>query len=64
MNIELFNSDLTTLPKADFKVLIDQLEEAMHDLLKQGNMIKAMQLNKLLGDCIDIYQFRFIPLNN
>lgn len=48
----------TTQPtKQDFKVLIDQLESGLQDVLKAKHVdfVKAEKLQNLIGNCIDMY---------
>jgi len=46
---------IASLSKSDLKTLIDQLESAMTDLIKNSESEKVKKLNILIGDCIDIY---------
>lgn len=48
-------TDIQQLSKQDVKILIDQLEGGMSDILKNGEIDKANKLNILIGNVIDIY---------
>lgn len=47
--------NIQSLSKPEIAVLISQLEYGMSNVIASGDEIKAYKLNKLIGDCIDIY---------
>jgi hypothetical protein len=55
-SMEIKKSDIGKLDKSELKVLIDQLEGGMSDLIKSGDSDKVKKMNILIGDVIDAYE--------
>ncbi len=56
METSLAFQNIELLPVEEIKVLIDQLESGMQDILKvEKNLPRAVKMQELIGMCIDLY---------